>query len=117
MGNYCGCCTDVFNHSVLDNRFKQKVEHIFNPKLIIKMVLSITDTARNFTLDPQDSIALELKLNVTEYGHPWKHIGDHLYNFGVGRQVSESLIVDVVQFDFLEMLMSKPGWEACRGLK
>ena len=81
------------------------------------MVLSITDRVREFTLDPKDSIALVLKLNVTEHGHPWKHIGDRLYDFGVGRPVSDKLIVESTQFDFLEMLMTKPSWEACRGLK
>jgi hypothetical protein len=81
------------------------------------MVLIVSDNTRNFTLDSQGSIGLELKLNVTEHGHPWKHIGDHLYDFGVGRPVSENLLVEPAQFDFLEMLMSKPGWEACRGLK
>jgi len=81
------------------------------------MLLSVSDNTQAFTVDAKGSIALELKLNVTEYGRPWKHIGDHLYDFGVGRSVLPTLTVEPAQYEFLQRLMSKTGWEVCRGLK
>ena len=66
---------------------------------------------------PMDAIALELKLNVTQYGHPWKHIGDVLYNYGVGKaDAVTDFVVTTEQLAYLKMLQTKAGWEECRGL-
>jgi hypothetical protein len=68
-------------------------------------------------MDMQDSIALELKLNVTQYGHTWKHIGDVLYNYGVGKaDALTDFVVTSEQLSYLKILQTKPGWESCRGL-
>ena len=68
-------------------------------------------------MDMQDSIALELKLNVTQYGHTWKHIGDVLYNYGVGKpDALKDFVVTSEQLSYLKILQTKPDWESCRGL-
>jgi len=67
--------------------------------------------------DGKDAIALELKLNVTQHGHPWKHIGDVLYNYGVGKaNAVTDFVVTSEQLSYLQMLQTKPSWESCRGL-
>jgi hypothetical protein len=81
-----------------------------------KMSLIITDTKEAFTVDPMAAIELELKLNVTAYGHPWKHIGDILYDFGSRGKRPVSLEVDTHQYEFLKLLLTKNGRDECRGL-
>jgi hypothetical protein len=79
-------------------------------------MLEITDTKRSFTVDKQQANDLELKLNVTAYGHIWKYIGDVLFDFSTGRPCVSRYIVNDQQYEFLSMLMTKNGYEACRGL-
>lgn len=82
------------------------------------MSIQVTDGHRVFELNRQQSIDLELKLNVTFYGHTWRTIGDHLYDFGVAKLNSQKdLVVDPNQYDFLTMLKAKNGYQECRDLK
>lgn len=80
------------------------------------MSLKITDAKDEFTVDKKAAIDLELKLNVTEYGRPWKHIGDVLYDYGSNRVRHELLTVDTHQYEFLKLLLTKNGYQECRGL-
>jgi len=84
----------------------------------MKKMLKIHDFVDSITIENmQDSITLELKLNVTQYGHPWKHIGDVLYNYGVGKaNAVTDFVVTSEQLAYLKMLQTKPGWAECRGL-
>ena len=79
--------------------------------------LLITDGSNSFMVNPKESISLELKLNVTEYGHTWKHIGDVLYNFGVDRLNQASFSVDPEQYVFLVKLTTMPDTGSCRGMR
>ena len=81
-------------------------------------MLTVTDSNTSFILNEREAIDLELKLNVTDYGHTWRPIGDALYNFGSRNSKSlPILVVTTEQFNFLLMLRSKESWEVCRGLK
>ena len=80
------------------------------------MSLKITDTKDEFTVDETSAIDLELKLNVTQYGHPWKHIGDILYDYGTRRYKHEVLTVDTHQYEFLKLLLTKNGYQECKGM-
>jgi hypothetical protein len=81
-------------------------------------MLKIHDFIDSITIDDrQDAIILELKLNVTQYGHPWKHIGDVLYNYGANKtDAVTDYVVTSTQLAYLKMLQTKAGWESCRGL-
>ena len=81
-------------------------------------MLTVTDSNTSFILNEQEAIDLELKLNVTDYGHLWRPIGDALYNYG-SRKSNRliNLVVTTEQINFLIMLRSKESWEVCRGLK
>ena len=82
-------------------------------------MLTVTDSNTSFILNEREAIDLELKLNVTYYGHLWrKKIGDILYNYGTGNLTSnETLVVTTDEFNFLEMLRNKESWEICHELK
>ncbi len=80
------------------------------------MSLKITDTKEEFMVDEKTAIDIELKLNVTEYGHSWKHIGDILYDYGTRRFRHEVLTVDTHQYEFMKLLLTKNGYQECRGL-
>lgn len=79
-------------------------------------MLEITDTKRSFTLDKQQANDLELKLNVTAYGHIWKYIGDILFDFSTSKPCVSRFIVNDQQYEFLSMLMTKNGYHECKGL-
>jgi hypothetical protein len=63
--------------------------------------LIITDMKREFEVSYKESISLELALNRTEYGTPWKDIGDDLFNFGTKRTNMRILIVKEFQYTYL----------------
>ena len=81
-------------------------------------MITISDNLQSFSLDKLGAINLELKLNVTKYGRMWRPIGDALYTYGVSDDNVEiaEYIVTPEQYTFLQMLNTKPGWEACRDL-
>jgi hypothetical protein len=76
----------------------------------------ISSDGRNFSLSPSESIQLELKLNVTKYGRPWKHIGDVLFEFGRANQ-SQEYLVNIKEYEFLDMLNAKSSWSECKDLE
>lgn len=79
-------------------------------------MLTVTDSTSSFLLNEREAIDLELKLNVTFYGHTWRDaIGEPLFEYGTGR-VFETLLVSTEQFLFLEMLRTKSSWQECRDL-
>ena len=61
----------------------------------------ITDNARSFLITKEQANKIELALNKTTHGKEWKHIGDVLYNFSIGKSV-EKLVVDAIQYNILE---------------
>ena len=80
-------------------------------------MLTVTDATSSFLLNEREAIDLELKLNVTFYGHLWRDaIGDPLFQYGTG-SVLETLLVSTEQFVFLEMLRTKDSWRDCHDLK
>jgi hypothetical protein len=81
----------------------------------IKLTIS-SPNGNSFSLFPQEAIQLELKLNVTKYGHTWKDIGDVLFNFN-SSNISQNLPVTLQQFEFFEMLNTKRSWEDCKNLE
>lgn len=80
-------------------------------------MLTVTDSNTSFILNEKEAIDLELKLNVTLYGHLWrKKIGDVLYNYGTGNLSDETLVVTHEEFTFLEILRNKESWKVCHNL-
>ena len=81
-------------------------------------ILTITDNCgRSFDINHCECIQLELKHNVTNMGKTWRFIGDHLYDFANKvAGISDTLSVTTEQYNHLIILMSKSGWQACRGL-
>ena len=79
-------------------------------------MLRITDQTRTFTVPRNETISLELKLNVTHVGRTWKELGDHLFYFANRTDIPDLLTVTPEQYDFLLLLHSKPCWESCRDL-
>lgn len=81
-------------------------------KLIIK------NQKESFKLEDREIINLEVKLNITEYGNKWKHIGDHLYKFynleSFDGKPSNILDVTEYQFNYLKELNSKKYEEVYR---
>lgn len=73
-------------------------------------MLTITDTIDSFELTKKESITLEIKLNVSDHGHRWSHIGDALYNYGskgiynANEDEAQVLTVTADQYMFLRML-------------
>ena len=70
-------------------------------------LLTIMDSTRSFMLEEKEALDLELKLNVTTFGHTWSKVGDVLFNFATGRSTVDSFTVTVEQYDFLKLLMTK----------
>ena len=80
-------------------------------------VIVITDDKDRLLVDREEARDLELKLNVTSKGHPWKHIGDVLFDFMSERvPVSSRLVVTTEQLAFLQVLKNRKGWETCKDL-
>jgi len=80
-------------------------------------MLYVTDKRRKFALNAKQAIQLELKLNVTQYGHSWSTIGDELYNYGIAAiDTDKMLVVSEKQYEFLVILISNNGVEECSEL-
>ena len=79
-------------------------------------MLTITcNSDQTMLLDRKDARDLELKLNVSAKGHVWPTLGTTFFEFhstGIPVQVE----VTKEQFNFLELLKTKKGWESCKEL-
>ena len=54
-----------------------------------------------------NTIELELKLNITEYGKKWKDIGDRLFNYCYNKEKKEEILeVSEDQYNFLKKINS-----------
>jgi hypothetical protein len=62
---------------------------------------------KEFSVTPKQAIQLEIALNKSEYGHTWKHIGDYLYDYGVGKIFKGNLNVTGIQLIFLNQLVEE----------
>ena len=81
------------------------------------MQLLSENSQPTITLTADESIALELKLNVTSKGKIWSHIGDILFEFGSNKKnAANSILLTADQYDFIEVLMTRATWESCRDL-
>ena len=69
--------------------------------------LTITNNVDKFIIKDREILNMELKLNITEYGKAWSHIGDHLFDFYNQKNLNNILIVDDDQFKFLKDLSEK----------
>jgi hypothetical protein len=81
-------------------------------------MLTITDGKKEIQLNYEESIDLELKLNVSAYAKVLKHIGDLLYEYG-SKLLGEKAEIEVetTEFKFLIRLIEKSTWEQCQGMK
>lgn len=61
-----------------------------------------------YELDKDDARDLELKLNRSKFGHPWKQIGDFLFEFHTGKPVIPYLSVTLEQYNTLNLLRDTP---------
>lgn len=69
------------------------------------MSVELTDGIKSISLTRQQSINLELKLNVSPYGHSWSKIGDQLYKFGIGDKINK-ILVNNEQYKYLISLIT-----------
>jgi hypothetical protein len=80
-------------------------------------MLTVTDGKSQVRLDYEDSIDLELKLNVSAYGKKWSHIGDMLYAYGTKTKGKIwEFEVEKEELQFLIRLLEKATWEHCKGM-
>jgi hypothetical protein len=64
--------------------------------------LQISDEIRRFSVTKRIAIEIELKLNKSEYGWAWSHIGDILFKFGSSHEPIQELIVSSFQYEYLK---------------
>jgi len=73
--------------------------------------VTIQSGKNKFKVTGKEIINLELKLNITPYGHSWKDIGDHLFNFhnkrGYQGQPPDVINVTEFQYQYLNILSQK----------
>lgn len=62
---------------------------------------------KELSVTPRQAIQIELALNKSQYAHTWKHIGDYLYDYGVGKIYKGNLNVNPFQLTFLNELAEK----------
>ena len=70
----------------------------------------------SLVLSREDARDLELKLNVSYYGHEWSAIGNALFDFHSTGAVAVAAPLEVLveQFAFLKKLLEMRGWESCK---
>ena len=80
-------------------------------------MVTLTTGTESFTLTRSEANDLELKLNVSSVGKAWRFIGDVLFDFSSDKQDAvTTYTVTQEQFNFLQLLRTKKGWESCKGL-
>ena len=70
----------------------------------MKSKLTIKSDNNIMVISKNESLELELKLNLSEYGKKWSAIGDHLYNFYIKSDYSNIILVNEFQFNYLKSL-------------
>lgn len=70
----------------------------------------------SISLDRNQSIELELKLNVTSRSYELKNLGDILYDFGISRINGCTHKINDDIMEFLKTLMNRKNWQDCKGL-
>lgn len=79
--------------------------------------LVMTDKRESRNLTRDDCLSLELRLNVTQYGLPWRHLGDAFYSYARKKpNATYQLNVTTQQYDFCNLLLSKQNWQECKDL-
>ena len=63
-----------------------------------------TNLERKIYIDRKKALALELKLNVSEYGKKWKAIGDLLYDFSMGINI-QAIELTPFQYEYFSKLL------------
>lgn len=58
----------------------------------------------SFELSRETSIKLELELNKSDKGKIWSHVGDKLYNYGIGKESMDKIILSNEIFFYLYKL-------------
>jgi len=76
-------------------------------------MFSIVSGGDSLVLSREDARDLELKLNVSYYGHEWSAIGTALFDFH-SKNVEGYLEVVPEQLTFLKKLQEIRGWESCK---
>ena len=76
-------------------------------------MLTITDSTEQFTLASNETICLELKLNVTSRGRELSHIGDVLFDYAKKDNLPETLVLTPEQYKFLLLLLSMDSYKEC----
>jgi len=80
-------------------------------------ILILTDGEDRILVDKEEARDLELKLNVTSKGHPWKHIGDVLFALTTESPEAPSrFVVTKEQLAFLKVLQERKGSATCKDL-
>ena len=69
--------------------------------------------SQSISLNSEEALSMELKLNVTTKGHIWKEIGDYLFDFHTGKTDNTIHHITLEQFNFLSEL-SKYSFDKCR---
>ena len=83
---------------------------LYIPNIYTKMSLQIIckdNSDISFSLSKQQSLELEIKLNISEYGKLWVKIGDHLYKYYINNNYNNKLVVSKKQYNYLLKLYNK----------
>ena len=63
----------------------------------------VQDPSENFLeLSRKEALNLELRLNISEYGHLWSDLGDMLYDYAIEKTTPKKMSVSTFQFIVLE---------------
>lgn len=63
----------------------------------------VQDPSENsLELSRKEALNLELRLNISEYGHLWSDLGDMLYDYAIEKTTPKKISVSTFQFIVLE---------------
>lgn len=68
------------------------------------MIIRLEKTDKSFELSRNSSISLELVFNKSDKGKIWSHIGDKLYNYGIGKESINEIILSSEKYFYLYKL-------------
>lgn len=69
------------------------------------MLIRLEKTDESFKLSRDSAINLELVLNKSDKGKIWSHIGDKLYNYSIGKESINEIILSNEKFFYLYKLL------------